>query len=68
MYAFTALTYKWHHEVKCCVRVCNNETKIPAHFAKLRKTEAHEAWELINVQANWPTELKSAICRSKGYS
>lgn len=41
-YACSALTYKWHHDVKCSVRVCNIKRKIPAHFAELN-TKDHEA-------------------------
>lgn len=44
--AFSALTYKWHRDVKHCVSVCNTKRKIPAHFAKI-KTKAHEAGNLL---------------------
>lgn len=45
-YACSALTYKWHHDVKCCVRVCNIKIKVPAHFAELN-TKDHEARNLL---------------------
>lgn len=64
-YAFSALTYKWHHDVKCCVRVCNNWRKMPAHFAKL-DTKGHEAGNLLAYRRIGKPNLSGPSCGSSG--